>query len=119
MTGGKSFRSRYMDALWDENALRPNEMLVALAYAKYAGAYDARTKERAPDDIAWVAWVELSERTKIRSKDALNRAVKGLVEAGWMEQIEGRKQHRAPRYRLTIPTNPEVRLTVVCEDQTA
>jgi hypothetical protein len=115
----KNFRARYTDALWAENALRPNELLVALAYVKYAGAYDPKTKDRAPDDLAWVAWVELSERTKIRSKDALNRAVKGLVDAGWMRQVEARKQHRAPRYQLTIPTNPEVRHTVICEDDTA
>lgn len=115
----KPFRHAYTDALWEPNALRPNEILVALAYVKYAGAKDPKTGHRAPENVAWVAWVELSDMTKIRSKDALNRAVKGLVEAGWMEQIEGRKQHRAPRYRLTIPTRPEVRLTVVCEDETA
>lgn len=120
MSAGKPFRTRYTDAIWDNNALRPNEVLVALVYAKYAGAKDYQTGQTADPDISWVAWVELSERTKIRSKDALNRAVKGLVEAGWMHQVEGRKQHRAPRYRLTIPANPQVRLAVVvCDEETA
>lgn len=101
----KRFRDRYADAVWGHNALRPNERLVALAFAKYAGAKDN------PDDVSWVTWTTLSTMTGIRSKDALNRAVKGLLEAGWMTEIEARRQHRAPRYKLLIPTDPEVRAT--------
>ncbi|MBS2939579.1 MarR family transcriptional regulator [Nocardioides sp. J2M5] len=102
--------------MWAQNALKPNELLVALVYAKYAGATDPRTQERAAEDIAWVTWAELSERTKIRSKTGLNNAVKGLVAGGWLEQVEPRRQHRAPRYRLTFPANPEVRETYFCEE---
>lgn len=80
----KRFRDRYTDAVWGVNALRPNERLVALAYAKYAGAKDN------PDDVSWVTWPTLSTMTGIRSKDALNRAVRGLVESGWMTCIQAR-----------------------------
>lgn len=113
----RPFRQQYQDALWAENALRPNELLVALAYAKYAGAKDPRTGEKAPDDVAWVEWVTLSTLTKIRSRDALNRATRGLVDAGWMRQVEAARQHRAPRYQLTIPTRPDARLCIVVPDR--
>lgn len=109
----KRFRDRYTDAIWGHNALRPNERLVALAFAKYAGSKDN------PDDVSWVTWVTLSTMTGIRSKDALNRAMKGLVQAGWMNLIEARRQQRAPRYQLTIPPNPEVRATYYSEDESA
>lgn len=114
----KTFRIRYTDAVWSPNALRPNEKLVALTYARYAGAKDPRTGEQADDDVAWVDWITLSEHTGIRSRDGLHRATRGLVDAGWMHQIEAARQHRSPRYRLTIPTNPDVRHTYTCEDPT-
>lgn len=116
MTGGKSFRVRYTDALWTENALRPNELLVALVYAKYAGAKDPRTGEQADPDVSWVEWGTLATQTKIRSRDALNRATKGLVAAGWMRQVEAARQHRSPRYKLTVPSSPDRRLTIVTAD---
>ena len=120
MSASKTFRTRYTDAVWGENALRPAERLVALAYVKYAGAKDPRTHEKAPDDIAWVEWVTLSTMTGIRSKTALSRTMKALVEAGWMEQIEPARQHRAPRYQLTIPADPEVRVRYLyADDETA
>lgn len=105
----KRFRDRYVEAVWAPNALRPNETVTALAYARFAGANDNGTP--VPEDVAWVTWTVLSTMTGIRSKDALNRAVRGLIEAGWMVPIESRRQHRSPRYRLVIPTNPEVRHT--------
>lgn len=117
MSASKTFRTRYTDAVWGENALRPNEVLVALVYAKYAGAKDFRTGELADPDVSWVEWGTLARETKIRSRDALNRATKGLVAAGWMHQIEAARQHRAPRYRLTIPARPDLRLTVVVDEQ--
>lgn len=114
-----TFRSRYSDAIWEPNALRPNEKLVALTYARYAGAKDPRNGDTADEDVAWVDWITLSEHTGIRSRDGLNRATRGLIDAGWMHQIEAARQHRSPRYRLTIPANPDVRLTVICDDETA
>lgn len=116
MSRSKPFRNTYTDALWAENALRPNELLVALVYAKYAGAKDGRTGELADPDVSWVEWGTLASQTKIRSRDALNRATKGLVAAGWMHQVEAARQHRSPRYKLTIPARPELRLTIVIDD---
>lgn len=106
----RRFRDRYTDAIWEPNALRPNEVLVALAYAKYAGAKDPTTGTRADDDVAWVDWSTLSDMTGIRSKTGLSRATKALIDAGWMTRVAAHRQHRSPRYRLTIPNNPEVRL---------
>lgn len=106
----KRFRDRYTDAVWGPNCLRPNEVLVALAYVKYAGAKDPTTGEKSPEDVAWVNWSTLSDMTGIRSKTALSRATTALVDAGWMTQIAPARHHRSPRYTLTIPDNPEVRV---------
>ncbi|GAA4075664.1 hypothetical protein ACFFOS_27460 [Nocardioides kongjuensis] len=114
----KTFRSRYSDAIWAPNALRPNEKLVALTYIRYAGAKDPRTGEIADDDVSWVDSVTLAEHTGIRSRDTLHRALKALVEAGWMVQIEAARQYRSPRYRLTIPDRPDVRFTYTCDADT-
>ena len=104
------FRDDYRTALWKPNALRPNEVLVGLAYAEYAGSKDD------PDsDLSWVAWTTLSDMTGIRSKATISSAIKGLVNAGWMTQIEPARQHRSPRYRLTIPDKPEVRHLYLCD----
>lgn len=100
------FRDDYRDALWKPNALRPNEILVALAYAEYAGQ----------DDVSWVTWTTLSDMTGIRSKTAISRAIKGLVDSGWMSMKEPPRQHRAPLYHLTIPHDPEVRLRYLSGD---
>ena len=95
----KWHRDHYREAIWKPNALRPNEKLVALAYAEYAGQ----------EDVSWVTWTTLSDMTGMRSKVTLSAATKGLVDAGWMTMIEPARQHRSPRYKLTIPDNPEVR----------
>lgn len=112
----KTFKARYSDAVWGPNALRPVEKLVALTYARYAGAMDPTTKRKADDDVSWVDQVTLSEATGVRSRDTLHRALRALVDAGWMHQIEAARQHRSPRYRLTIPDNPDVRYSYTCED---
>jgi hypothetical protein len=106
----RSFRAAYTDALWNPNALRPTERLIALAYAKYAGA------KGADEDVSWVPWATLADMTGIRSRSTLNLATRALEDAGWIEQIEAAKQHRAPRYRLSIPPNPGVRFSYSCED---
>ena len=105
------FRDQYADAVWECEALRPTEKLVALTYADHAG-----DPENPGNDVAWVTWPRMSQRTGIRSKDSLNRAVRYLVGRGWLVLVEGRKQHRSPRYRLVIPENPEVRETYVWEE---
>lgn len=109
--GPRAFRYRYADAVWAAPALKPNEKLVALVYARFVDV-----DEDATNDVAWVTWRRLSELTGIRSKDALNRALVGLRNAGWLDQLEGPKQHNAPLYRLTIPDNPEVRETYSWDD---
>lgn len=105
------FRDDYIDAVWETEALRPNEVLVALVYADHAG-----DPKKPDNDIAWVAWARLSQRTGIRSKTTLSRATKGLEAAGWFIEVEKRRQHRSPRYRLAIPEHPEVRATYVWEE---
>jgi hypothetical protein len=105
------FRDKYADAVWETEALRPNEKLVALVYADHAG-----DKEKPDNDIAWVTWPRLSQWTGIRSKDGINRALRGLEAAGWLVEIEKRRQHRSARYRLVIPECPEVRETYVWEE---
>lgn len=104
------FRDEYAEAVWECASLRPNEKLVALTYADHAG-----NPEKPGNDVAWVVWRRLSERTGIRSKTSLSRAVRGLEAAGWLVLAEGRKQHYSPRYRLVIPKQPEVRETYVWE----
>jgi len=106
------FRDLYAAAVWDCEALRPNEKLVALVYADHAG-----DPENPGNDVAWVVWRRLSGRTGIRSKTALSNALKGLQAAGWLVLIEGRKQHYSPRYRLVIPERPEVRETYVWDGE--
>lgn len=101
----KWFRDTYREALWQPNALRPNEVLVGLAYAEYAGQ----------EDVAWVAWTTLSDMTGMRSRTTISAAIRGLVDAGWLVQIEPARQHKSPRYRLTIPTNPDVRHLYLCD----
>lgn len=106
------YRDQYADAVRDCGyALRPNEKLVALVYADHAG-----DPEKPGNDVAWVSWPRLSEQTGIRSKDALNRAVRHLEKRGWLVLAEGRRQHKSPRYRIAIPANPEVRETYVWEE---
>lgn len=110
-----TFRARYSDAVWAPNALRPNEKLIALTYVRYAGAKDPRTGEIADDDVAWVDQGTLSEHTGIRSRDSITRALKGLVDAGWLVLIAPARQYRSPRYRLVIPASPDVRFTYTCD----
>lgn len=86
-------RDGWVAAVWDSAQLTPTERLVAMAYARYA--FDS--------DVAWVAWARLSQMTGIRSKATLSKATKGLVEAGWLVQVEKARQHRSPRYRLVVP----------------
>lgn len=107
------FRDLYADAVKNCGyALRPNEKLIALIYADYAGDADNPT-----NDVSWVSWPELSERTGIRSKDAINRALRSLERIGWLQLVQKKTQHRSARYRLVIPEHPEVRETYVWSDE--
>lgn len=85
-------RDIWLDAIWDCPDVKPNERAVAYAYARYAGA----------SDTTWCPWDELKRRTGIRSRDALSRAISGLIEAGWIVEVERARQHYSARYRLTV-----------------
>lgn len=94
-------RDAYVEAVWESETLRPNERLVAYAFARYAGS----------TDVAWCSWDELRRRTGIRSRDAINRALGGLLNAGWLVEVEHSRQHYSARYRLAIPPQGSVKRT--------
>lgn len=96
-------RDLWLEAIWEDPTLKPNERVVAYCYAQYAGK----------TSTTWCAWDEIKRRTGIRSKDAVWRAVSGLVGAGWLEESQRARQHRSAVYRLTCPVDnpPEVRET--------
>ena len=84
-------RERWSEAVWSSD-LRPLERLVALAYADHA--HDRQ--------VAWVTYPRLMQRTGL-SRDAVARAIRGLVEGGWLVVETPARQHRAPVYRLSTP----------------
>lgn len=86
-------RDRWLDELWDRPDVKPNERVVAYAYARFAG----------DGDVSWCVWEELRRRTGIKSRDALARALAGLKDNGWLKEVEKARQHYSARYRLTIP----------------
>lgn len=85
-------RDTWLDAIWNCPDVKPNERAVAYAYARYAGSAD----------VTWCPWDELKRRTGIRSRDALSRAISGLIEAGWIVEVERARQHYSARYRLAV-----------------
>ena len=91
-------REEYLDAVFRCPDLKPNERLVAQVFAFYA--MDGTVAYAAPETIR--------QHTGIRSRDAMWRAIKGLVDAGWLVQVEKARQHYSPRYRIRIP--PDARL---------
>jgi len=86
-------RDRWLDAIWEDDALKPNERAVAYVYARYAG----KTEE------TWASYAELMRRTGMRSKRSVSTAIKALVKAGWLDEKEVARQHRSAVYRLTCP----------------
>ncbi|MFE5293000.1 hypothetical protein ACFQ8T_12535 [Isoptericola sp. NPDC056618] len=82
-------RYAWVDAVW-LSSLKPLERLVALAYGKYVG-----------DSLAgvWVNGDTLREITGL-SRDAANRALRGLEDKGWLFVLEPSRQHLATRYLL-------------------
>lgn len=108
------FRDTYTEAVWSSTDLKPAEKLVALTYGQHAGA----PKPKPDSDVSWVTWPRLSERTGIRSKTTLSKIVRSLEAKGWFELVEGKRQHKSPRYRLLIPASPEVQFLNVWNDGT-
>ena len=84
-------RDLWAEAVWS-SSLRPLERLVALAYADHAR--DGET--------AWATYGRLMDRTGL-SRDAVARALRGVVGAGWLVEVEPARQHRATVYLLAVP----------------
>lgn len=85
-------RDKWQAAVWADPMLKPNEKLVAHAYA-------FKAFER---DHAWVVLSELQAMTGL-SRRAAQYAVRGLESSGWLAQVAGAYYHKAPVYRLTYP----------------
>lgn len=86
-------RDEWLEAIWDCETLNPSQRAVTYAYYRFAGK----------SDVSWCSWPELMRRTGIRSRDTVNRVLKQLAEAGWLEEVERARQHHSARYRLAIP----------------
>lgn len=84
-------REAWLHRMFDSD-LKPLAKLVATVYARYAGR----------GDVAWVEGPTLRKQTSL-SRDATNRALRALEAAGWLEVVEPARQHRATRYRLSVP----------------
>jgi hypothetical protein len=88
-------RDRWAAAVWADDRLRPLERLVALAFADHAGS---------GLDAVWIAGSRLRQRTGL-SRDAANRALRGLESAGWLAVAQPAQQHRSTRYALRVPAS--------------
>lgn len=102
MADGLWWRQTWMEAVYSSD-LKPLERLVAVVYADHA-----RDKRQ-----VWVTLPRLMERTGL-SRDAANRALRGLRDKGWLLVMQEAKQHRATIYGLVIPessSTPDVPLS--------
>lgn len=73
--------------------LRPLERLVALAYAKHAGS----------NTVVWVSMADLLRDTGL-TRNSARKALRELVDAGWLVLVQKERQQHAARYRLSIPS---------------
>ena len=83
-------------ALAPDSGLKPLERLVVLAYAEVA--------QEGP--VVWLETPRLMAMTGL-SRAAALRALSGAREAGWLELVEAARQHRAARYRMVVPGQPD------------
>jgi hypothetical protein len=88
-------RDLWLDAIWEDEALKPVERAVAYVYARYAGK----------NDTAWCSWAEIMRRTGMRSKKTVGASLAALVKAGWLSEVERPRQHLSAVYRLTCPVD--------------
>lgn len=86
-------RDLWLEAIWEDETLRPTERIVAYVYARYA--FEGNT--------AWCSWDEVRRRTGIRSRDTVWRAITALTDAGWLTEVADARQHRSAVYRLSVP----------------
>ena len=86
-------RDLWLESIWEDETLRPNERVVAYVYARYAFE----------GDTAWASWTEVMRRSGIKSKNGVWLALRGLVAAGYLVQAAKPRQHRSAVYRLSGP----------------
>lgn len=86
-------RDLWLEAIWEDGALKPGERVVAYVFARFAGR----------DDVAWCSYPEMMRRTGMRDRTTVSTAIKGLTKAGWLDTVAGARQHRSPVYRLVCP----------------
>lgn len=87
-------RQQWTDAVWMDCDLTALEKLTALCFASFAGKTWPRS---------WVAGAALRTRTGL-SRDASNRAVRGLEVKGWLTPIgKAGHAHRSVLYLLEVP----------------
>ena len=78
----------WLDAIWDDEELKPNERVVAYVVARHTDM----------DGVALVTYDEIRRRSGIKSRDAVARALCSLADAGWLERTA-----QVSTYRLTAP----------------
>lgn len=86
-------RDEWLDAMWDAVSLTPNQRAVAYAFFRYAGK----------KGVTWCPWKELHRRTGIKSRDGISRAIHGLLDSGWLLEVDRARQYYSARYLLIIP----------------
>ncbi len=86
-------RDEWLDAMWDSVSLSPNQRAVAYAFFRYAGK----------KGVTWCPWKELHRRTGIKSRDGISRAIRGLLDGGWLLEVDRARQYYSARYLLVIP----------------
>lgn len=85
----------FTDAVWNAEDLTAHQKIVALCYADHA-----RKADRAS-----VVYSRLRKLTGIGSNATLEKAIKHLVESGWLENVGSVVGHsQRVMYRLIIPT---------------
>lgn len=92
-SGDRWPRTDWLESVYSSDDLRPLERLTAAIYADHA-------RDR---DHAWVTLDRLIERSGM-SRDAANRARRGLVNAGWLVPIGTPSRRKATKYRFAVPS---------------
>lgn len=87
-------RDAYTRAVWASD-LTTAQRIIALAYADHASS----------GDMAWIPLPRLARLTGLARSTAAKHLA-ALAATGWLEVAESARQHRATRYRLTIPRSP-------------
>lgn len=81
----------WVECVW-QSALKPLEKLVALVFA-----------DRCRGPVVYVSYPDLMKRTGL-SRDAVGRALRGVVDGGFLVKVGDARQHHATRYTLAQPS---------------